>query len=250
MKTRNALRVMMVASMAALLLGAGLPGLAGEEEEEPEFDEVEIFFEFNSTDNDLGIHIFFDGPAWKKVTVKGPQGKVYSVKNAGMLRQLGSTELFTESAEPPLDVANLQQEIDDFLAMFPEGEYEFLGKTTDGQTIEDDAELTHDLPAAPIVDVSSFPDVSWTPGADGPAIVEWEYVTEIEVDDGFGEELLYVENVILPAGVTSTTASDELVATADAAELAGTLIVKKVEVIGREASGNKTSVEIVLFEAD
>jgi hypothetical protein len=60
-------------------------------------------------------------------------------------QEFGLTELFFEGAEPSLAEVDLE----DLLAFFPEGIYTFTGMTIDGETISAEAELTHDVPAAP-----------------------------------------------------------------------------------------------------
>ena len=161
-----------------------------------EFDEAEIFFEFNSTDLDLGIHLFFDAEGWEQVEVKGPDGTIFEVQNNGSLKQIGSTEVFTESAEPPLDGQNLDAEMAAFLARFPAGEYEFEGTTIGGAPLAGTAVLTHDLPAAPSL-VFPNPDaaenvadpldtvVEWrdTSEAGDPTIVRYHVVAEFEEEE-------------------------------------------------------------------
>ena len=144
---------------------------------EVEFAETEIFFEFNSTDLDLGLHIFFDAEGWERVRVTGPGGIVFAVDNGGSLKEIGSTEVFTESAEPPLDEENLEEEMADFLARFPAGEYEFEGRTVNGDTLLGTAVLSHDLPAAPLL---VFPDEESEENiADAEdAIIEWMDTSE------------------------------------------------------------------------
>ena len=168
-----------------------------------EFAEAEVFFEYNSTDLDLGIHIFFDAVGWTEVEVEGPDGSIFEVENGGMLSTLGSTEVFTESAEPPLDEDNLEEDIARFKAMFPEGEYEFEGETIGGADLEGTATLSHALPAAPMM---LFPDpeaeeniadpddtvIEWMDASEigDPEIVRYEIVVEFDTGEHTeGEEL-------------------------------------------------------------
>ncbi len=144
---------------------------------EVEFAAAEVFFEFNSTDLDLGLHIFFDAEGWERVKVSGPGGKVFAVDNGGSLKEIGSTEVFTESAEPPLDEENLEEEMADFFSRFPAGEYKFDGRTTNGDTLVGTAVLSHGLPAAPLL---VFPDEESEENfADAEdAIIEWMDTSE------------------------------------------------------------------------
>lgn len=105
------------------------------------FDDAEVFFEFNTTDNDLGLQIFLDAEGWKTVRVADPdRGEIVQITAEGNLSRLGITELRFESAEPsPAEV----------LALFPPGRYEFLGRTVAGARLRSKATLSHDFLPAP-----------------------------------------------------------------------------------------------------
>ncbi len=144
---------------------------------EVEFAETAVLLEFNSTDLDLGLHIFFDAEGWERVRVTGPGGNVFSVDNGGSLKEIGSTEDFTESAEPPLDEENLEAEIADFLSRFPAGEYQFEGRTVNGDSLVGTAVLTHGLPASPLL---VFPDPESEENVADPenTVIEWMDTSE------------------------------------------------------------------------
>ncbi|MFN0007365.1 MAG: hypothetical protein ACKVXR_05605 [Planctomycetota bacterium] len=218
---------------AVLVLGVGAKHGSGGDDEELELEVARIFFEYNSTDNDLGVHIFLDGEDWKKMKIEKPNGqKLFEVKGHGPYANLGMTELFFEGAEPSLDDVPLGQ----LLASFPEGEYEFEGRTVDGQEIEGEGELSHAIPAAPAVQVqvgaNDFLRISWTdvtgppPGFPNEPIVIAAYQVLI------GEEL----DVTLPASANQLTISPEFVATLGP----GT---HKFEVLAIEESGNQSITE-------
>ena len=223
-----------------------------------EFDEAEVFFEFNATDLDLGIHIFFDAEAWQAVQVRGPGGTIFEVNNGGGLQQIGSTEVFTESAEPPLDEQNLQPAIDAFLARFPAGEYVFEGTTIGGATLAGTAELSHDLPAAPGL---VFPDpdasenvadpldtvIEWrdTSGAGDPTIVRYHVVVEFEEEE---TERAFVFGLDVPAPPGAVTHS-VTVPSEFFENLAGLQGTFKAEVVAMAAGGNATISEHE-FEVD
>ena len=101
------------------------------------FADAEVFFEFNTTDMDLGFQISLDAEGWKKVKVSGPsKAKIFEIKAEGELAELGITELRFESAEPsPAEV----------LAKFPPGDYKFKGNTVEGGKLESIATLSHDF---------------------------------------------------------------------------------------------------------
>jgi hypothetical protein len=102
---------------------------------------VRMFIEANSTDDDAGIQVHFDGEAWKQVKILAPgtHGILEIEANRG-LKKLGLTELRFESAEPsPAEV----------LALFPAGEYKFVGYTLEGDRLVGTGTLSHALPPAP-----------------------------------------------------------------------------------------------------
>ena len=114
--------------------------------EEIELDEAAVFIEFNSTDGDFGIQFFWDGEPWRRMKVEDEDDRtVLRVQAAQNVAAQGLTEGFFESAEPPTSVLNMQQ----FFARFPEGEYEFEGRTLNGEELEGETEFTHVLPAPP-----------------------------------------------------------------------------------------------------
>ncbi len=207
------------------------------------FAETAIFFEFNSTDLDLGIHIFFDAKGWEEVEVTGPDGTIFRVENDGNLKEIGSTEVFTESAEPPLveypETATdeeIADAVDNFLDRFPEGKYRFEGTTVEGENLRGMAKLSHALPAAVDLDVSGFPTIAWTDTSEAgdPIIVGYQAVFEFEGAGG----RVFVFSVDLPFNTTGVTVPDEVL---DALEvLAGE---SKAEVLAIGANGNKTITE-------
>ncbi len=219
------------------------------------FAEQEIFFEFNSTDLDLGIQIFFDADAWRQVKVTGPGGRIFKVGNGGGLKKVGSTEVFTESAEPELcpdgeEGCDVDQAIADFLAQFPEGTYVFTGKTTDGANLMGEAELSHDLPEPlEIVDAEgNYPVVVWNPGVGGEPVASYEVIVEAvaEVD---GDEETFTQVTQVASDVTSITTSAEFEAMIDGFLMGGTLVELKIEIIAIGENGNKTITEEAIFEA-
>jgi len=110
------------------------------------FSDAKIIIEINSTDGDSGIQIFLDGEGWDFVDIISPDGTtIFDVMGKGSVSQQGITEFFFESAEPSFDDLPL----DEFLVRFPEGEYNFLGMTTEGDALVGTATLTHILPCGP-----------------------------------------------------------------------------------------------------
>jgi hypothetical protein len=106
------------------------------------FADAQLFFELNSTDNDLGLQLFLDtDDGWRWVRVKDPSRRhIVDFLAAGRLSRLGITELRFESAEPS------PQEV---LALFPPGTYRFRGRTVEGIRLASDVTLSHEFPPAP-----------------------------------------------------------------------------------------------------
>lgn len=254
---KRALRVgAWVASLALALAAGGGPAAAAKPT--VPFAEAEIFFEFNSTDLDLGIQIFFDAEGWRRVKVSGPGGRIFKVGNGGGLKTIGSTEVFTESAEPALcppagGACNVDQAIATFLAQFPEGTYTFSGKTVakgKGKLLSQ-AQLSWSLPAAvEIVDAEgNFPAVVWTPGIGGPEVVGYEVVVEAVAEVGDDEEV-FTQKTQVSSDITTITSSAEFTTMVDDLLMDGSLVELKIEIIAIGANGNKTITEEAIFEAE
>ena len=112
------------------------------------FEESKIYFEFNSSAQDLGVQVFLDGEGWKDLEITAPDGqKLFDVSGKGSVGLLGLTELFFESVEPSFD----ERTFEETLALFPEGEYDFHGVTVDGDEQVGTAILTHDIPDGPVI---------------------------------------------------------------------------------------------------
>ena len=213
-----------------------------------ELVESKVFFEFNTTDLDLGIQFFWDGPAWKWMKVKNQKGqKVLNVFSRGNVKRLGLTEGFFESAEPglcplpdsegcELDDDIIQEAIQDFKDRFPEGIYTFKGMTTDGCLLVCDAELTNNLLAPVELDIE-FPTIEWN---SVPGAVAVEIVVELVVNPDEDDEQVFKETATFPGDVTMYDVSMEF---QDLIVRAGENIELKVEVVIDEASGNRIITE-------
>lgn len=131
---------------------------------------TKLFIEHNATDEDTGVHGFFDGVDWTTLCVFDPRGRlVLRVEPKGQLRRQSISGIFFESAEPP----NEDVPIAEILQRFPEGRYSVRGRAKDGRRLRGAATFTHDIPAAPVI---TFPQ-------DGDVVsasdlkVRWEHVT-------------------------------------------------------------------------
>ncbi len=235
--TRAYLPAMLVTA-AALILGAGAPDASAGKKGKNEAAEValsiaKIYWEFNSSGPDLGVHVMLDGEDWKSMKIFHENGKLlFAVEGKQGYKQLGMTELFFEGAEPNLitDV-----ELEDLLDLFPEGEYEFEGLTVDGDEIGAEAFFSHAIPDGPEV---SADDV-----VGDLLVIEWEEVTS--PPDGFPDEEITIVGyqvivgsfqVTLPESARQCTVPPEFVDSLDSGE-------HQFEVLAIEESGNQSITE-------
>ncbi len=225
---------------ALLLLGATLV-LATEARtvrrptsaQETPFSFARIYWEYNASANDLGVHVSLDGEDWTRLTIENPDElTLFQVRGLGPYRQLGMTELFFEGAEPALDEFPLE----DLLELFPPGKYEFSGVTVDGEELESEDTFTHAIPDGPEV----FADV----GPGNYLRIRWTEVTA--PPPGFPDEQIRINayqviveptfQVTLPASARSVTVSPEFVQSLGPGE-------HLFEVLAIERSGNQTLTE-------
>ncbi len=209
--------VMVLIPLLLISIGPNVPGVWAQEA----LDDARIIVETNFTDGDAGIQVFLDGEGWKTMSVKGPNGKkVFDIKAKGDLKkELGLTELFWESEEPNFSEMTLA----DILELFPEGDYEFKGKSVEGDKLTGSATLSHELPCGPdnlspaeeTVSPSGV-DITWDSvvtalndtgdacSADPITIETYEVIVE---DVATGNRL----DIFLPAGVNMVEVPNEFI---------------------------------------
>jgi len=197
------LRLLPVLLSAAAVLVA-FPALA----RAPQFEEVRIFIEYNSTDGDLGFHLSLDAEEWKTVKVVNPNGvSIFEVTGKGPYGRpsLGLSELDVEGAEPLLTDFPLDQ----LLALFPEGRYTFIGTTANGDRLTASSTFSHAVPAGPVVSSEVSQDA---------VVIRWQPVTG--PPPGFPDERINIVGyqiivdpfqVTLPATATEVTLPREFV---------------------------------------
>ncbi len=218
---------LLLATVAALISAGGTL------DAEVLFSESRIYIEYNQTANDLGYHVSLDGEDWKRLKIVNPLGKkVFEVVGFAAYRQLGMTELFFEGAEPNLDDFPL----DDLLALFPEGEYEFEGLTVNNEELEGEGILSHAVPNGP-------GNVTALLGANNSLVIKWDAVTT--TPDGFPDRPISIVGyqlivkpfqVTVPANVRSVTVSPEFVRSLPSGE-------NLFEVLAIDVSGNQSITE-------
>ncbi len=175
---------------AAMLMATNATTALGDEDDEDEgsFAVVSLNFETNASDGDVGIQAFFDADGLKRVKIEDPEDHtIFEVEISGGLRKVGFTELFFEGMEPLIaDLAPDDEKgeaeftLKEIFELFPAGEYEFEGKTVDGDELEGTAVLTTALPAGPVI-VTPQEDAEVPAGK--ALVIDWEPVTETIVPD-------------------------------------------------------------------
>jgi len=211
--------------LVALVLGLGTPTPAAK------FPIARIFIEYNSSANDLGFEVSLDAEDWNSLKIVNPAGTtIFEVEGKGPYGQLGLTELFFEGAEPSLDEFPLE----DLLALFPEGKYQFLGQTVGGTRLSSQVTLSHAVPDGP--------DVSSEVNGD-TIVIRWGPVTS--PPEGFPQRKIQIVGfqvivdpfqVTLPATSRQVTLPKEFVQS-----LAPGL--HDFEVLAIDVSGNQTITE-------
>ncbi|MEZ5965409.1 MAG: hypothetical protein R3F56_16370 [Planctomycetota bacterium] len=199
---------------------------------ETPFSYARIYWEYNASANDLGVHVTLDGEDWTRLRIENPcERTLFDVRGKGPYRNLGMTELFFEGAEPSLNEFRLER----LLALFPEGEYSFEGVTVDGDELESHHRFTHAIPAGP--------EVSATVRGNDRLEIQWSEVTQ--PPRGFPRRPIHITGyqvivetfqVTLPATARSVTVPPEYVATLAPG-------VHAFEVLAIERSGNQTLTE-------
>ena len=69
-KCAHVLPSLLIAVLATTSEAAPIPA------EVIELDAAEVFIEFNFTDGDFGIQFFWDGEAWRSMSIRGPNGSM------------------------------------------------------------------------------------------------------------------------------------------------------------------------------
>lgn len=220
-----------LAAGIAVILGVSAPEAAARRDyEEVELEEARIYWEYNSSGNDLGVHVFLDGEDWVKMKITNPEGRtIFRVEGKGPY-ELGLTELFFEGAEPSLDDFPLE----DLLELFPPGEYEFEGTTADGCEIEGVADFSHAIPEGPAISANlngSSLVISWSDVTDHP-----DGFPDEEVDVVAYQVIVGSFQVTVPAGVNQVTVSPEYVASLESGQ-------HDYEVLAIDASNNQSITE-------
>jgi hypothetical protein len=137
----------------------------------PPASDASMFIELNATTEDVGIRASLDGEPWKGGQIIGPDHhRIFQVSGVGNLGEVGLTELSFATHEP----ARGDLSLDGLLALFPVGEYEFRGRTVEGERLLGTATLTHDIPDGPLI---LTPEEGAVVDPED-AVISWDPVTE------------------------------------------------------------------------
>jgi hypothetical protein len=214
-----------------------------------ELDPVNVFIEWNSSDEDQGIQFFWDSDGFTRMIVFNERRKkVLDIETKNSVKDQGLTEVAIESVEPD----ESEQTLEEFFERFPEGIYKFWGRSIEGGWLYGEADFTHDLVDPVEIDLSEWPTIMWGPeenGAeeDGVDVVGYEVVVElvvlVEVD---GEEIerVFKQTTTLPEFVQQLTVSPEFRRLINFYMQREEVEELKVEILADEESGNRTITEV------
>jgi len=211
---------------------------------------AKLIIEYNSTDDDIGVHGAFDDHGWSELCVYDPTGKqVLAVKPQAQLKDLTMAGIFFESREPP----SAEFSFEDLKARFPEGQYSVRGISFEGKGLTGSAAFTHDVPEPPTVTaplegavvsttdlVIEWEDVTGTVDGDPVTITGYEVIiTKVDHDDPHGfSGPVYDVHVLADRNALAVPA--EFLEPGTEYEL---------EVLALEVSGNQT-ITVSFFETE
>jgi hypothetical protein len=210
---------------------------------------AKLIIEFNSTDDDIGVHGAFDDDGWKALCVFDPAGeRVLDVGPQGQLRDLTMAGIFFESREPPSSEFSFA----DLKSAFPEGEYKVLADSFDGTTLSGSATFTHDVPTPPTITAPSLAEdprgTRRNPLPIEDLVIRWDDVTETvdgEPVNITGYEVIITKEVADdPNGFSRPTYDVHVPPTANSLSVPEEFLeantVFELEVLALEVSGNQT----------
>ena len=191
----------------------------GDDEEELEFEEADLFFELNNTDGDLGLQGFVEGDAWKSLSIEGPRAKSNEIELMNIwlrssLRRQGLSEFFFESDEPGFDELSPAA----FFRRFPQGVYDIEGITLDDEEIESEVFLSHVMAGPPpgniTINGQNSPancDAPNLPVVTEPVTLDWNPVTQSHPTIGTPGVAVQVHHYEVVGEIERETNPEELV---------------------------------------
>jgi len=209
---------------------------------------AKLIIEYNSTDDDLGVHGAFDDHGWKTLCVFDPSGRaVLEVGPQGQLRDLTMAGIFFESREPPSSEFSFA----DLQAAFPEGQYAVRGESFDGTILVGSATFTHDVPAPATITspvIAEEPRAAKRNPVSDNLVIGWNRVTRTVAGSPVnitGYEVIVTKEVEDdPHGFSRPTYDVHVPATVNRLSVPRQFLeantVYELEVLALEASGNQT----------
>ena len=209
---------------------------------------AKLIIEFNSTDDDLGVHGAFDDQGWSELCVMDPTGRpIMVVDPRNQLNDLTMAGIFFESREPPaaeFSMADLEK-------AFPEGMYKVRGRSFDGTVLTGQAKFTHQVPAPPEITSPNIADEPEQPGTPIPRqdlTVSWDPVRSTV--DGEPVKITGYEVIVTkevpddPHGFSRPTYDVHVLASVNTLSVPAEFLepdtVYELEVLALEQSGNQT----------
>jgi hypothetical protein len=218
---------------------------------------AKLIIEFNSTDQDLGVHGAFDDDGWSSLCVFDPRGRPIAVFDPrGQLNDLTMASVSFESREPPLSEFSM----DALASTFPEGTYTVRGKSFDGRTLVGTALFSHDVPAPPTITAPKLaedPEKPGAPVARDDLVIDWEPVRKTVLGDPVNitgyEVIVTKEGHEDPHGFSRPIYDVHVGPGVDALRVPAKFLepdtVYEVEVLSLEESGNQT-ITVGFFRTD
>jgi hypothetical protein len=209
---------------------------------------AKLIIEYNSTDDDLGVHGAFDDHGWKTLCVFDPSGRaVLEVGPQGQLRDLTMAGIFFESREPPSSEFSFA----DLQAAFPEGQYAVRGESFDGTILVGSATFTHDVPAPATITspvIAEEPRAAKRNPVSDNLVIGWNRVTRTVAGSPVnitGYEVIVTKEVEDdPHGFSRPTYDVHVPATVNRLSVPRQFLeantVYELEVLALEVSGNQT----------
>lgn len=140
--------------------------------------EAKVFIEDNAGAGDIGVHAFLGVSGWTELCLFDPNDTlIMHLKPQNALSDLGLSEIFWESVEPPYTDWGFE----DLKAAFPEGSYTVKGAGKDGKALLGTATFTTTVPLMPnILEPATILDEEGDVPAvpHGPVTVAWDPVTQ------------------------------------------------------------------------
>lgn len=221
------------------------------------------------TDNDIELQVFADAFDWKRLQIFDPNERlIFDTKARGRLRRQDGLSELAFASEPShylVDEDDYDEDIEDFLRRWPQGDYEFEGRRVDGLgPLDSEAYLSHVLAALPEV---TSPEEEATVPFDEPLLIEWGEVKTSFFDDAVPVDVIEYQVIVnqetpkrskpwidgdtrralinLPADICESDVCGILVPP-EVLEAGATY---EIEILAIEASGN-SSIGVLEFETE